>query len=57
MTAFDVEGAPQIAGRLLAEQRLVVNATGPASIRLEPPLTVTSEEIDEALRRLGAVIA
>jgi acetylornithine/N-succinyldiaminopimelate aminotransferase len=57
MTAFDVDGAPEVAGRLLAEQRLVVNATGPASIRLEPPLTVTSEEIGEALRRLGAVIA
>jgi acetylornithine/succinyldiaminopimelate/putrescine aminotransferase len=29
-----------------------VNATGPATIRLEPPLIVTAEEIDDALVRL-----
>jgi predicted acetylornithine/succinylornithine family transaminase len=57
MTAFDAEGAAGIAGTLLAEQRLVVNATGPQSIRLEPPLTVTSEEIDDALGRIAAVLA
>ena len=53
MTAFDVEGAPQVAGRLLSEQRLVVNATGPQSIRLEPPLIVGESEIDEAISRLA----
>ncbi len=57
MTAFDAEGAAGIAGTLLAEQRLVVNATGPQSIRLEPPLTVTSEEIDDALGRIASVLA
>jgi acetylornithine/succinyldiaminopimelate/putrescine aminotransferase len=31
----------------------VVNATGPATIRFEPPLIVTEAEIDEALARLG----
>jgi acetylornithine/succinyldiaminopimelate/putrescine aminotransferase len=34
-----------------------VNATGPQSIRLEPPLTVTPDEIDDALRRIAAVVA
>jgi predicted acetylornithine/succinylornithine family transaminase len=57
MAAFDVESAPELVRRLLAEQHLVVNATGPATIRFLPPLTVTREEIDEALGRLAAVIA
>jgi acetylornithine/N-succinyldiaminopimelate aminotransferase len=57
MTAFDIEGAPELATRLLTEQRLVVNATGPATIRMEPPLTITREEIDDALGRLAGVIA
>jgi acetylornithine/succinyldiaminopimelate/putrescine aminotransferase len=33
----------------------VVNATGPATIRFEPPLIVSEEEIDEALARLEAL--
>ena len=52
MTAFQVEDAPDVARSLLLEQHLVVNATGPDTIRLEPPLTVSNDEIDEALRRL-----
>ena len=54
MLGFDVPNAPEVARRLLLEQRLVVNATGPARIRLEPPLTVSDEEIDHALERIGA---
>ena len=42
-----------MARRLLLEQRLVVNATGPDTIRLLPPLTVSDGEIDEALSRIG----
>jgi acetylornithine/N-succinyldiaminopimelate aminotransferase len=48
--------APEVMRRALLQQRLVTNATGPTSLRLLPPLTVTAEEIDEALRRLGAVL-
>jgi acetylornithine/N-succinyldiaminopimelate aminotransferase len=62
MQAFDIAqdptqpfDAPELARRALLEQRLVVNATGPATIRLEPPLTVTHEEVDEAVARLGAL--
>ena len=33
----------------------MVNATGPATIRLEPPLIVTDDEIDEAVARLEAL--
>ncbi|MGH2859787.1 MAG: aminotransferase class III-fold pyridoxal phosphate-dependent enzyme, partial [Solirubrobacteraceae bacterium] len=47
--------APELAARALVEQRLVVNATGQATIRLEPPLVVTGEEIDDAVARLGAL--
>jgi acetylornithine/succinyldiaminopimelate/putrescine aminotransferase len=58
MLAIDlVDGvdAPELARRALLEQRLVVNATGPGTIRLEPPLIVSEAEIDEALGRLGAL--
>jgi predicted acetylornithine/succinylornithine family transaminase len=59
MLAFDVsEGvdATELARRALLEQRLVVNATGPATIRLEPPLIVSDAELDEAVARLGALV-
>jgi acetylornithine/N-succinyldiaminopimelate aminotransferase len=58
MLAIDIApeiSAPALARRALLEQRLVVNATGPATIRLEPPLIVGEDEIDEAVRRLGAL--
>ena len=57
MLAFDVPGgAPDLARRALLEERLVVNATGPGTIRLEPPLTVSEAEIDEALGRLERLL-
>jgi len=55
MLAVDVVdgmNAADLSRRALLEQRLVVNATGPATIRLEPPLIVSDEEIDEAVSRL-----
>ncbi len=62
MLAIDVDSDPghpidaaELAGRALLEQRLVVNATGPATIRLEPPLIVSDDELDEAVARLGAL--
>jgi acetylornithine/N-succinyldiaminopimelate aminotransferase len=54
MVAFEVDEAREYAKQLLLDQRLVVNATGPTTIRLLPPLTVTGEEIDAALERLAA---
>lgn len=58
MNAFDLAdgSAPDVARRALLEQRLVVNATGPATIRLLPPLVVTRAEIDDALDRLAALL-
>jgi acetylornithine/succinyldiaminopimelate/putrescine aminotransferase len=58
MLAIDLEDgldAPALAQRALLEQRLVVNATGPATIRLEPPLIVSEAELDEAVARLVAL--
>ena len=50
-------GAPDVARRALLDERLVVNATGPTTIRLLPPLIVSESEIDEALARLQRVLA
>jgi acetylornithine/N-succinyldiaminopimelate aminotransferase len=48
--------APELAQRALLEQRLVLNATGPATIRFEPPLVVSEAEVDEALGRLAELM-
>jgi acetylornithine/succinyldiaminopimelate/putrescine aminotransferase len=57
MVGVDVSvDAPELERRALLEQRLVINATGPRTIRLEPPLVVSEEEVDEALGRLGALV-
>ncbi|HTU79007.1 MAG TPA: acetylornithine/succinylornithine family transaminase [Solirubrobacteraceae bacterium] len=48
--------APAVVRRALCEQRLVVNATGPTTLRLLPPLIVTDAEIDEALARLALAL-
>jgi acetylornithine/N-succinyldiaminopimelate aminotransferase len=53
---FAAGGAPELVRRALLEQRLVVNATGPATLRLLPPLTIGAAEVDEALRRLRALL-
>jgi acetylornithine/succinyldiaminopimelate/putrescine aminotransferase len=57
MLAIDLEqiGGPDLALRALFEQRLVVNATGPGTVRLEPPLIISEADVDEAVRRLGAL--
>jgi acetylornithine/N-succinyldiaminopimelate aminotransferase len=56
MLAFRCDGGPDLARRLLLDQRLVVNATGPDTVRLLPPLTVSETEIDEAIARIGAAL-
>ena len=48
--------APAVARAALLDQRLVINATGPTTLRFLPPLVVTEEEVDEALRRVAAVL-
>jgi acetylornithine/N-succinyldiaminopimelate aminotransferase len=57
MVGFDLPDAPEVARRLLLEQRLVVHATGPATIRMLPPLTVERDEIGEAVLRMGTCLS
>jgi acetylornithine/N-succinyldiaminopimelate aminotransferase len=56
MLAFRTADGPGLVARALAEQRLVLNATGPDTVRLLPPLNVSEADVDEAVRRIGAVL-
>ena len=59
MLAFELVdgGAPQLVTRALAEERIVLNATGPTTVRLLPPLIVERAQVDDALRRLARLLA
>jgi len=57
MLAFEHPDALALVRRALLEHRLVVNATGPSTVRLVPALTLTAEEADEGLERLAAALA
>ena len=56
MLAWESADGPGFVRRALLEQRLVLNATGPDTVRLLPPLTVADEGIEEALRRIALVL-
>ena len=56
MLAFAHEDAPAFASEALLEKHLVVNATGPDTVRLLPPLTVTDAEIEDALGRIAELL-
>jgi acetylornithine/N-succinyldiaminopimelate aminotransferase len=56
MLAFRTADGPGLVARALGEQRLVLNATGPDTVRLLPPLNVSEADLDEAVRRIGAVL-
>jgi predicted acetylornithine/succinylornithine family transaminase len=57
MVGFDVDvDAVAVARSALLDERLVINATGPATLRLLPPLLIEDEHADEALRRLGRLL-
>jgi predicted acetylornithine/succinylornithine family transaminase len=58
MLACELEAsAPEVVRRALLSERLVTNATGPSTLRLLPPLTVSADEVDEALARLSRALA
>jgi predicted acetylornithine/succinylornithine family transaminase len=57
MVAFETDDAPGLVRRALLEERLILNATGPSTVRLLPPLIVTPAEIDEALARVARLLA
>jgi acetylornithine/N-succinyldiaminopimelate aminotransferase len=56
MLAFTTPDGPGLVARALTEQRLVLNATGPDTVRLLPPLNVSEADIDEAVGRIGALV-
>ena len=41
--------APEVVRRALLEQRLILNATGPTTVRLLPPLILTEAEVAQCL--------
>ncbi len=57
MVAFETADAPGLVRRALLEERLILNATSPATVRLLPPLIATAGEIDDALARIGRLLA
>jgi acetylornithine/N-succinyldiaminopimelate aminotransferase len=57
MLAFHAARAPELVRSLLLDERLVANATGPDTVRLLPPLTVSEEEIDEAAERISRALS
>ncbi|MBO9533422.1 MAG: aminotransferase class III-fold pyridoxal phosphate-dependent enzyme, partial [Solirubrobacteraceae bacterium] len=58
MVGFDVEGggAPTLVETAITEHRMLLNATGPETLRLLPPLIIQDSEIDDALTRLAALL-
>ncbi len=48
--------APALARRALLDQRLVLNATGPSTLRLLPPLLLSAAELEEGLARLDRAL-
>jgi acetylornithine/N-succinyldiaminopimelate aminotransferase len=58
MIAFELVegGAPEFVSRALTGERLVLNATGPATVRLLPPLIIDRGQADDALQRLGRLL-
>jgi acetylornithine/N-succinyldiaminopimelate aminotransferase len=56
MTAFATGDGPGLVRRALTGERLVLNATGPDTVRLLPPLTVSEHEIDDALSRIARLV-
>jgi acetylornithine/N-succinyldiaminopimelate aminotransferase len=59
MVGVETDGPIARAAMAIArdEHHLLVNATGDTTLRIVPPLTISAEEVDEAVRRLGAALA
>jgi predicted acetylornithine/succinylornithine family transaminase len=56
LDAARAEPATDLVGRALRDERLVLNATGPTTLRLLPPLTITDAELDEGIARLARLL-
>jgi len=57
MNAIELDvDAPALVRRALLERQLVVNATGPSTVRFLPPLIVGEAEIEDCLGRMAAAL-
>jgi acetylornithine/N-succinyldiaminopimelate aminotransferase len=58
MIAFELVdgGAPDFVTRALTDERIVLNATGPTTVRLLPPLIIDRAQAEEALQRLSRLL-
>jgi acetylornithine/N-succinyldiaminopimelate aminotransferase len=57
MNAIELDvDAPALVRRALLEQRLVLNATGPSTVRFLPPLIIGEAEIEDCLGRVAAAL-
>lgn len=59
MIGFDIDAgdAPGMVNAAIAQQRLLMNATGPNTVRLLPPLTIDDDEVAEAITRVASALA
>jgi acetylornithine/N-succinyldiaminopimelate aminotransferase len=58
MVAADLDrSAPDVVRRALLEQHLVVNATGPQTLRFLPPLVIDERDVDDAVDRLAPLLS
>jgi acetylornithine/N-succinyldiaminopimelate aminotransferase len=48
--------APDVVRRALLQQRLLLNATGPTTVRFLPPLILDDADVDDALARFAAAL-
>lgn len=48
--------ATELVEHALLDEYLVINATGPTSLRLEPPLIVSEAQVDDAVARLARLL-
>jgi acetylornithine/N-succinyldiaminopimelate aminotransferase len=57
MVAADVDrSAPDVVSRALFEQRLIINATGPQTLRFLPPLVLEQRHVEDAVARLAPLL-
>jgi acetylornithine/N-succinyldiaminopimelate aminotransferase len=58
MVAADIDrSAPDVVRAALLERRLVINATGPQTLRFLPPLVVREDDVDDAIERLAPLLS
>jgi len=59
MIGFDIEAgdAPGMVNAAIEGQRVLMNATGPNTVRLLPPLTIDDDEMAEAITRVASAFA